>query len=170
MQLQTVLCYSYTSSSLAYGPHSLTRAPFRMTAHTDRLLLFSSISWHRSISDHSQYSLATLILVFLLFFFHLISPEIFSESVLFFRVCWWLAPNPRRVCVAHLKAPPALSLWDTLRLAPQLGPMWVGWPYQRNSQLHWKSRTSPNGTEGACDKVGQLYLRHDFYNIVLEKT
>ena len=33
------------------------------------LLICFSISWHPSISDHSQYSQTTLILVFLLFFF-----------------------------------------------------------------------------------------------------
>ena len=42
------------------------------------LLLSSCISWHPSISDHSQYSLTTLILIFLLFLFRLVSPEILS--------------------------------------------------------------------------------------------
>jgi len=44
-------------------------------------------------------------------------------------------------------ATPALSLTDTLRLAPV-------WPYQRSSQPHWNSQTSPPGTECAHGKVG----------------
>ena len=66
----------FDTSSLAYGPHSLTCAPITMIPMQISLLLSSSISWHPSISDHSQYSPSTLILVFLLFFFHLVCPDI----------------------------------------------------------------------------------------------
>jgi hypothetical protein len=52
-------------SFLAFGAYSLPSASFRMIAHTGLLLLSRSISWHPSISDLSQYSLTTLILVFL---------------------------------------------------------------------------------------------------------
>jgi len=44
-------------------------------------------------------------------------------------------------------ATPALSLWDTLRLAPV-------WPYQHSFQPHWNSQTSPPGAESAHGKTG----------------
>jgi len=65
-------------SSLAYGPYSLSSACFGMIACTG---LPSALFFHLLIPidfRHFPDSLTNLILVFLLFFFHLVSPEIIS--------------------------------------------------------------------------------------------
>ena len=56
---------------------SLTNATFRTIADNICLLLSPFISWHPLIR-HPHYHLTTLVLVFLLFFFCLFSPEILS--------------------------------------------------------------------------------------------
>jgi hypothetical protein len=63
-----LLLFFSSSSSLAYGPYSLTNASFRMIVHTD---LSSAFFHHISTSidfRHCQYNLATSILAFMLSF------------------------------------------------------------------------------------------------------
>lgn len=64
-----------SSSSLAYHPYSLTSDSFSMIAHTDLSSAFFHHLRQPLIWDYCQYSLTTLILVSLLFFFHLVSPR-----------------------------------------------------------------------------------------------
>ena len=65
-----------SSSSLAHSPCNLASATFQLIAHTD---LSSAVFLHVwTPFDHSHYSLTTLILVFPVFFFNLVSPEILS--------------------------------------------------------------------------------------------
>jgi hypothetical protein len=67
-------------SSLAYGygPYSLNSLCFSMTAHRGLSSAFLFYLFTPIDFRHSSYSPTTLILVFLLFFFHLVSPEILS--------------------------------------------------------------------------------------------
>lgn len=67
-------------SSLAYryGPYSLNSLCFSMTAHRGLSSAFFFYLLTPIDFRHSSYSPTTLILVFLLFFYHLVFPEILS--------------------------------------------------------------------------------------------
>jgi len=75
------------SLSAVHGPYSVPSSSLRMIPTPS-----PSITRHPSVSDHSQYSPTTLILVVLLFLFHLV-----STTVLSLRSChetFWPADQP----------------------------------------------------------------------------
>jgi hypothetical protein len=57
--------------------------------------------------------------------------------------------SPRRVGVTDPKIFSCSTLVGQLRLAPRLGPVWLGWLNHHCAQLQWNSQTSLNGTESA---------------------